>query len=571
MKKYLIPVLMAVLLAASCSKLDIAPRGEMNDKEKAYKNPSIREQVLAGVYAYLYNEATWGAFISIRMEAATDVAISRSTTAGEVANNSHTATTLNDPWRVLYAGINAANEFIRLADTYIPDDETAEETAVRLQQICEARFLRAFYYFTLVRMFGDVPFRTEPTTDLNDLDIARTSAVEIYHFIVQELDEIQDLMAEPDQVEYGHVAKTAAQTALADVYLNLTGYLMKDRLPADSMQNNLMYRRAAHWCRKVLENPVHDITKTDYITLFMNSVRQIPNLNEQIWELQTMYLRTTNGYNTDSRLGKYNGIGGVNTEQYAADAWIYQSAGLRPLYAKISEEDIASYDPEHPLDSWVDGRDQRATWNCTVFKMTKETKHNAPDTTAVTTSPVNVFQFYPGKYRTIYANTAAECASRSYSGARLPMYRIAEVHLMLAEALNALDDQQGAVEQINIVRRRAKATEVQGVPSQEKVFELVVDERARELCFEGKRRFDLVRWGLYEKKLAEIEPLYRQAYNGELAATSQGWVRDKMGAFNNFNPEVHYIMPIPQDEISRNGLIPQSEQNEGWGGNRKWK
>lgn len=570
MKKYLIPVLMA-LLAASCSKLDIAPRGEMNDKEMAYKNPQIREQVLAGIYAYLYNEATWGAFISIRMEAATDVAISRSTSAGEVANNSHTATTLNDTWRVLYAGVNAANEFIQLSERYAPDNETAEEAAVRLQEVCEARFLRAYFYFTLVRMFGDVPFRTEPTTDLNDLDIARTSAVDIYHFIVQELNEIQAMMANPDQVEYGHVANTAAQTALADVYLNLTGYLMKDRLPADSTQT-LMYGRAAHWCRKVLENPVHDITKTDYITLFKNSVRQIPNLNEQIWELQTMYLRTTNGYNTDSRLGKYNGIGGVNTKEYAADAWIYQSSGLRPLYAKVSEEDLSSYNPEKTLDTWKDGKDERATWNCTVFKMTLDTKHNAPDTTTVTASPVNVFQFYPGKFRTIYANTAAECASRSYSGARLPMYRIAEVHLMLAEAINAGEnDQAGAVEQINIVRRRAHATEIAGVPSQEEVFDLVVDERARELCFEGKRRFDLVRWGLYEKKLREIEPLYRQAHNGELASTSQGWVRDKMGAFNNFNPEVHNIMPIPQDEISRNALIPQSEQNEGWGGSRKWK
>lgn len=571
MKKYLIPVLMFLLTAASCSKLDIAPRGEMNDKEMAYKNPQIREQVLAGIYAYLYNEATWGAFISIRMEAATDVAISRSTSAGEVANNSHTATTLNDTWRVLYAGINAANEFIQLADTYIPDNETAEDAEVRLQQICEARFLRAYYYFTLVRMFGDVPFRTEPTTNLNNLDIARTSAVDIYHFIVQELYEIQGLMPDPDQVEYGHVAKTAAQTALADVYLNLGGYLMKDRLPADSTRV-LMHQRAAHWCREVLENPVHDITRTDYITLFKNSVRQIPNLNEQIWELQTMYLRTTNGYNTDSRLGKYNGIGGANTNEYAADAWIYQSSGLRPLYAKISEDDVASYDPESTVSTWVDGKDQRATWNCTLFRMTNNTKHNAPDTTTVTTSPVNLFQFYPGKYRTIYANTASECASRSYSGARLPMYRIAEVHLMLAEALNeGENDQAGAVEQINIVRRRAKATEIANVPSQEQVFDLVVDERARELCFEGKRRFDLVRWGIYEKKLAEIEPLYRQAYNGELAPTSQGWVRDKMGAFNNFNPESHYIMPIPQDEISRNALIPQSEQNEGWGGNRKWK
>ena len=301
-------------------------------------------------------------------------------------------------------------------------------------------------------------------------------------------------------------------------------------------------------------------------------MRQIPNLDEKIWELQTMYLRTTNGYNTDSRLGKYNGIGGVNTDEYAADAWIYQSATLLPLYGKISQEDIVSYNPEKPLEEWRDGKDQRATWNCTLFKMTNNTKHNAPDTTAVTTSPVNVFQFYPGKYRTIYANTAAECSSRSYSGARLPMYRIAEVHLMLAEALNeGYDDQAGAVEQLNIVRRRAHATEISGVPSREEVFDLIVDERARELCFEGKRRFDLVRWGLYEEKLMELEPLYREAYNGNLSATSQGWVRDKMGAFNNFNPEVHYIMPIPQAEISRNALIPQSEQNEGWGGSRKWK
>ena len=236
MKKYLIPVLTALLLGASCSKLDIAPRGEMNDKELAYKDPTIREQVLAGIYAYLYNEYTWGAFISIRMEAATDVAISRSTSAGEVANNSHTATTLNDTWRVLYAGINAANEFVELANRYVAEDETAEEAAQRLQQICEARFLRAYYYFTLVRMFGDVPFRTEPTSDLNNLDIARTPAPEIYHFIVQELNEIQALMADPNEVEYGHVANTAAQTALADVYLNLSGYLMKDRLPADSTQ-----------------------------------------------------------------------------------------------------------------------------------------------------------------------------------------------------------------------------------------------------------------------------------------------------------------------------------------------
>ncbi len=546
-KTLFVPLLLA-LSVFSCSKLDIAPRGELTDKETAYKNNTIRNQILAGIYAYLYHENTWGAFISIRMEAATDVAISRNKSAGSVENNSHTASTLNDTWSVLYQAINAANEFIYYANRWV-DPETCR------QEVCEARFLRAYFYFTLVRMFGDVPFRTEPTLDLNHTDIARTSAVEIYDFIIRELGEIQGIMAQPGEVAYGHVANTAAQTALADVYLNLGGCLMKDRLPADST-SVLMHQRAAYWCKKVLENPAHDISKTDYITVFMNAVRQVPNLNEQIWELQTKYQRDETGYNVDSRLGKYNGIGGVNNEEYGADAWIFQSALLRDLYAKFDEHDLET--------------DQRAIWNCTTYKLTNKTKFNAPDTVAVTTSPDNVFQFYPGKWRTVYANTRSECAQKSYSGARLSMYRIAEVHLMLAEALNAgYDDQAGAIEQINIVRRRAKASLVptSQAMSRDDVFNLVVDERARELCFEGKRRFDLIRWGLYGQKLAELEPFYRNAYSGG----GYNWVQDKIALFDNFNPEVHCIMPIPQAEISRNALIPQSEQNEGWGGSRKWK
>lgn len=550
MKKYILPLLIAMLVCtASCSKLDISPRGEMTNKELAYKNNTTRNQILAGIYAYLYNENTWGAFISIRMEAATDVAVSRSQSAGSVENNSHTTTTLNSTWSILYQAVNAANEFIYYSHKYVPDSE------LRTRELAEARFLRAYYYFTLVRMFGDVPFRTEPMLTLNNTDIARTSAVEIYDFIVKELDQVQRQLGEPGAVEYGRIVTTAAQTMLSDVYLNLDGYLMKNRLPADST-SALMNQRAAFWAREVLANPAHDITKTDYITLFKNQVQQVANPNEQIWELQTKYLRDVSGYNSDSRIGKYNGISGNNvTTQYAADGWIYQSASLRPLYGKISETDITT--------------DKRAIWNCTLYKMTNNTKYNAPDTVAITTNVANMFQFYPGKWRTIYANTLSESASKSYSGARLSMYRIAEVHLMLAEALNATGDQQGAVEQINIVRRRAKATEITTVPSPQEVFDLVVDERARELCFEGKRRFDLVRWGLYETKIRELEPAYRNAFDD--GSGSNGWVRDKMGMFDNFNPEVHYIMPIPQAEISRNALIPQSEQNEGWGGSRKWK
>ena len=545
MKKYILALVAFATLAVSCNKLDIAPRGELTDKIAAYQNETTRSQILAGIYAYLYHDATWGSVISQRLEAATDVAISRSQNANVVENNSHSATTFDDTWAVMYQAINAANEFIYFANTYAP------ESKQRNQEIGEARFLRSFFYFTLVRMFGDVPFRTDPQTNLNNTDIARTSAVEIYNFIIKELKDVEKILADPETLPYGHIGKTVAQTTLADVYLNLGGYLMINRQKIGTKQE--LYNEAAKWCRKVLASPAHDINATEYINVFKHAVRQEENLKEQIWELQTKYQRTENGYNTDTRLGKYNGIGGKidDISQYAADAWIYQSATLRPLYGKIEESDIQN--------------DQRAVWNATIYKMGRNTKFNNPDSVLVTTHPANVFQFYAGKWRTIYAKTIAESASKSWSGARLSMYRIAEVHLMLAEALNEGENNQAeAIEQVNIVRRRAHATEVSQSLSQAEVLELIIDERARELCFEGKRRFDLIRWGIYAEKIAELAPLYYGAEN-------EGWVRDKKGVFDNFNPEMHYILPIPQAEISRNALIPESEQNEGWGGSRKWR
>lgn len=554
MKKYIISLLLAAVCMAACSKLEVSPRGEMADKQAAYTNATIRSQVLAGVYSYLLRDATFGAFVPIYLESATDVEISRITASGNIENNSHQPKDLNDTWSYLYNGINAANEFIYYARLHAPK---------ATQEIAEARFLRAYYYFTLVRLFGDVPFRTEPMLDLNNTDIARTSAVTIYDFIVKEMAEVQSTLLGPQSVVYGHVSNTTAQAALADVYLNLSGYLMKDRLPADST-SVLMHQRAAYWCKQVIDNPSHDITKTDYVTIFKNQVQSKANINENVWELQFLYQRNSGTIRTDTRLGKYNGMGSKveidGTLIYNMGGYTYQAATLRKLYEKVDTEDAT--------------KDVRMEWNCPREKIVATLNGNVTrlgfpvydKAVDYEKYPNNLFQFFVGKWRTIFSENATEAADNNYAGTRLSMYRIADVHLMYAEALNAGENNQaGAVEQLNIVRRRAGATEIRTAGSQQEVFDLIVDERARELCFEGKRRFDLIRWGLYESKLRALEPYYKDP------TVNEGWVKDKVAAFNNFNPALHYIMPIPQAEISRNMLIPQSEQNLGWGGNRKWK
>ena len=549
MKKYMIMAAVVGLFAtAACNKFDIAPKDEINDREMAYKNDVIRNQILTGIYSLLYHDGTWGNMIPIRLEAATDVQITRMSTSGSPENNSHTSQSdlIEENWRVLYQGINAANEFLYYSDLYVPEGES------KTQGMGEARFLRAYFYFTLVRLYGDVPFRTEPTLDVANTDIARTSAVEIYDFIVKELEKAQRELGDPLDVSYGRVSKTTAQTALADVYLNLAGELMKNRLPADST-SELMHQRAAYWCEQVLANPAHDITATEYSTIFLNQVRSVTNIAEQIWELQPKYM-IEEGYRCDSRLGKYNGMGNAVDKVYNARAAIYAGIPLRNLYGKISAADLEA--------------DDRYDWNCPWTRIGAGSKLGSPVYVEIDKNHKNIYRLFPGKWRTIFANTVAESSDINYSGARLSIYRIADVHLMYAEALNGgNNDQAGAVEQLNKVRTRAHASAIptSPMPSKEEVFEMIVDERARELCYEGKRRFDLIRWGLYEKKVQETAPLYENP-------TNAAWVTSAMTAgFTNFNASRHEILPIPQSEISRNALIPQSEQNEGWGGNRKWK
>lgn len=90
-------------------------------------------------------------------------------------------------WYTLYSGINRANMFLENIDRV--NDISDEQKA---QYIAEARFLRAFYYFTLVQNWGDVPFKTESTNTVDNLSLPRTDREKIYDFIVTEMSEAAD-------------------------------------------------------------------------------------------------------------------------------------------------------------------------------------------------------------------------------------------------------------------------------------------------------------------------------------------------------------------------------------------
>lgn len=128
--------------------------------------------------------------------------------------------------------------------TEISDDK-------RKQYISEARFLRAFFYFTLVQNWGDVPFKENSTKGVVNLDIPRTDRQQIYDFIITEMSEAADketgglLSAEALGKQVGRVSRSAAWAMIARVYLFRAGEHYRQNRPATQEEQVTTSRKQA--------------------------------------------------------------------------------------------------------------------------------------------------------------------------------------------------------------------------------------------------------------------------------------------------------------------------------------
>jgi len=117
-------------------------------------------------------------------------------------------------WTQCYNGIFRTNNVIENIDN--PDNYQAGE---REQYLGEAKFLRAMFYFDLVRVYGGVPKIDRPVTIAESKEIPRASEGEIYSLIVEDLTEAVNLL--PDFIAYGRASKGAATALLGKVYVYL--------------------------------------------------------------------------------------------------------------------------------------------------------------------------------------------------------------------------------------------------------------------------------------------------------------------------------------------------------------
>lgn len=524
--------LAASMTISSCEDFLETTPYDFTAPETFYKTENDCKMALAGIYWTLVREPVYGAKYSCLISNIDDLSYyqrNEGALAGQVFGNAHNPSN-NDiwlTWEELYKGINNANMLIENIDKA----EMADETKTRMKG--EAKFLRAYYHFLLAQAYYEVPMRKESFKDVSKSSMEATSHKEAIEWIIQEMKDCVNMV---DDSKYdkspSYVKKNTVMGVLSRVYLWHAGEFCQGGQES--------YKQAAYWAHEVVKSNKHKLNP-DVFKMWqcMASDTYDTEFNESIWEAEFFGNREGDGLGnyTDGRIG--NVIG--NLQQCATNPGPGYSYGffaptliLWDLYQKNEG-------------------DKRRDLSIATYKIDKNAKK-------VDWNENQIVQRHCGKFRREWE--PSKMKQKSYTPENYPILRYADVLLMWSEG--ALESGQGvaeAIKGINEVRKRAGIPALSASISEAELRQEIRDERARELCFESLRKYDLVRWGIYVK-----------AIHDDLGArtSNQGSKPGQWPTGNNFKSadvyaknttEKHQFLPIPTTELDVNTKL---EQNKFW-------
>jgi len=457
----------------------------------AYRNSHVANRMASG----------WGAGTMLLLEYMTDKATSENSQSNykdfqELTVSSRT-TYLEDWWKYCYEGIGDCN----LALTKIKEFTTLSEDAIS-QYEGEIKFMRAYYYFYLVRIFGDVPKITTVQSELSELQVSRSPVKEIYDEII-----IPDLLdAEkaklPLKEETGRVSMGAVKAMLADVYLTYAGYPVQG--------GNQYYAESAKRSLDIINSNQYSLFNT-YEDLWNPENN---NKGEFIFQIQ---------YSLNKRSNEVVCL--VLPTRSGMSAFNLEFGSLIP-----TSEFVESF----PEDDKRAGEKQ--------FFFTTYKGH--PDKFSPGAPELEMMDF-KGHYIHKYFDKNA-IDELGQSDLNWTIYRYADVLLMYAEAQVNTDGtaNQTALNGLNLIRTRA------GLPAftdtgKEKFEKEVWDQRYFELCYENKTWFDILR-----------TRLIRNDETGNYTP----FIGYKTRAGKTYS-ETQLLFPLPLRETQTN---PNLEQNPGY-------
>ena len=399
----------------------------------------------------------------------------------------------------IFFQVGMANEFLRqttdeklAARGHTSSALKAEVATYR----AEARFLRALSYWHGIDLYGNIPLVTE-ADQLGSTPPQQATRADIYAFVVSELNAIANDLPAPGAANYGRATTLAAHMLLAKLYLNAGVYT-----------GTTNYTGALNEASQVIAGPYS--LDPVYRNLFLADNNSSPEivyavpqdgLKTETWGGMTFLVHASCG-------------GSMNASDYGIDGCWWGLRLKQQAYNRYSAGDARS----------------------AVFY-----------TSGQGVNVTSIGNFNDGiaapKFRNV-TKTGAAGSHPTFPDTDFPMFRLADAYLIYAEAVlrGGGGTRAQALTYVNAIRQRAYGNTSGNITDAQLTLDFILDERGRELLWEGHRRTDLVRYGRF------TGGTYIWAWKG--------------GVAGGIATDAHLdLYPLPANELVAN---PNLHQNAGY-------
>jgi len=503
----------AVLLITSCDDFLNPEAPSSFDADYLFSSPGDAEKVLMGAYALFNTDDYTSRMAQVWMQntdveamgvGVNDGGDRRSVWALE-PNRLTNFSEMDSRWNNNYQAIDRCNQVIEgIAASAVKDDRDME------MLFAEANCLRAYRYFLLCNFWGDVPYFREASKAGMDIDRPKTDKNIIYSGIIQDLVDNEGNMYYMNQFSdgvermnreftLGMIARLSLFRAgygmtkdgtmkRADDYLDINDPELAVTYTADGQTKTARtssdyYELAKTYCQKLM-NERPKTLNSNFAQIFRNECEQIIQTNTSDGEI--LY-EVAHGTGTVSSRGDVGWCIGVGVSS--------SSKGTTTIQVNFTPTYYFTFDP----------KDIRRNVTCSLVSYASDTEQRIVSSTSMTA----------GKWNRLWMNNDQGSQSSKSTGINWPLMRYSDILLMLAEAENELNGPTALAKNALIqVRLRAfneaDQTEkvynyVSNLSSKDAFFNAIVDERAWEFGGECLRKFDLIRWNLYGKKIVETK------------------------------------------------------------------
>ena len=524
---------MGVISMSSCSDfLDQKSPSELETTD-VYNSTYYTELRVNKIYGGLTQDRTYSQDLAIVWNLNSDIELvdglgdDATNTTSERGNMNYNASPawskISGVWDAIYGVIEDANDVVAGVrnSNLLTNGSTSEQQAMK-RYLGEALTLRAMCYLDLVRFFGDVPFKTEPSkSDLSNAYLSKTDRDEILDQLLVDLEEAVEMLPWADEVggyTTERITKGYAHGLLAQIAMTRAGYAIREKAkegyetasysdatyptqrPAADVRTDL-YARALKHLSAIINNGTHQLNPSfENQWYLINQLQLDKTYHENLFEIPM-------GRNVTGELGYTVGVrmNGVTTEYGYGN-----SSGKLKLTAPL----LYSYDKN----------DLRRDITIAAFEIKQDGKNTIESMLGNAPFGLYCAKWDCRKMSNEWLQENLKATAKHMTGVNPVKMRYSQVLLYYAECLNELAGPEGsyqgdagitALQALALVHNRAFSEAsiannyMNNVPrTKEGFFEALVQENAWEFAGEGYRKWDLIRWNLLVDRINSFKQTY---------------------------------------------------------------